>query len=1631
MAADIRIRWLLDVVDRGATKDLLKQDRAIRRGLEQTDRQWSRTARTAVGASGQQAQAAGRVATAVRGQGRAAVRASDEVRRYAASQREALTVSSRIVSQSAKVEQAYRRQGRAAIEASRMQQTAAQMQARASRGGAAAAGAAGGLASRAGGLAAAAGLGLGLAAATGQAVGFEKQMANVQARLLTTGANMRKLSDFALELGAKTQFSAGEAAAAMDELAAGGFTVREIFKVLPGTLNLAAASGTDLANAAAIQTATLRGFGLAGDQAGRVADVLAQTANRSAVNMDDLGETLKYVAPVAKATGQSFESMLAAVGLMGNVGIKGSQAGTTLRTSMVRLTNPTDKARTALGKLGIDADKLRGPKGLLPLPQILGQIVKGSQGVEKGTRNAAIATIFGREALSGMVSLIEGGPAKYAAMQRALDNSSGSAKRAADIMRNTVSGAWDNFSGSVETSIVKLTRGFMPALKDALNAAAGGVNKLSGAVPKVAGGIGAGLRGEGVQGRLLRDERGKVTGRADVSQSAQVGQKIGEVARTVGTAAAAAGRQLLDAFKPALPFFQNILLPLLTGIGKGILGSVVMAFKVLVPAIKVVATVLGALGTVAKPLKPVFAGIGTVIGFIAAGPILKLLGGVGKLGVIFRLLAVPIRATAGAFRFLGTGLLGAFRFLARINPAVIAVRLAIAKVPTAIANVVGRAAAAARAVARVIVKGFDVLRSLPGRVFSLIGKIGDRFGGIASTIASRAVKIGTGLIGGVVRGLRQAAGSIGSVISDLAKKAWDKVKGGGVPFVPGIRSGGRVTRSGVRRYQGGGIVDAMVSPGERVLYGGASWMVPGRPTAADSVYARLPVGAAVLTGDGQRRLAAGASLGSAIATQAPHFRKGGVVPGRYTSTAYGPPWGGIQGTGVTKTGVNLRGNPKIYGIAVDPSMIPLGSNVTVSPNPFGRSGSFRAFDIGGAIKGRRIDFYDWRGRKSQNKWGRRPVTVTGAGGGPARSTGGGDATARVPLTLGRSRTRAGLLGDALSQGISAGQEGLTRAEINAALAGRRGARVNPIIAAILGAQTPTTREVTVPGAGDSRSSRGGTFRFRPSGGWAGTEGIVRHAIRGWTGAASYKRGHNTGRGQSDHWTAVKNAFAADIPATGRRGDSIFRTIAGRLGISASKGSWNKFSNKPLRGFRSQLLWHAPDGSHKDHVHLGIRRMRRGGIVGFQGGGHVETPGAGRSLTVAANRLTTFAGGSFAAMDLAIGRAMETKLHALRRALVARVRMGGDKKIVQRLQSAIDLIDFELGRRIGRMLDVVAQRTQSLDLSRGYFDRAARKVGVDPASAAGIQRSIGFTQAVELPGLQANVTTLQRALKAATRTGDQTVIRDITAQLAEAHAAVDEAITSQIERRRDLIRAQAQEALDATSFGVDVAQALQGGIDAGARGLPGGADSPTALLTKAQGIRGQILPALEAQKIALEDQFRAMQSIGDTAGMRQAYVGIINAGNDIMNAMADAADLVRQAALQAAQDVVDTAAHGKTMADLGLQRLELEQRIAGTFEGGGQARADYIKQTLIPTLNAELEAFRAQAAVAAGQGDAKLAQQIAEAIAAKQNDILQATLEATEQTAENTDPRKVGGGTLGFTFGGDVLTDSIVAAGNGA
>lgn len=305
---------------------------------------------------------------------------------------------------------------------------------------------------------------------------FEQQMARVKAVTGENAAGMGRLTKEAQRLGAVTKFSAGQAAEAMYELASAGFDTNETIKALPGTLSLAASSGIALKDAAEISANALNGFRLKASESGHVADVMAEAVNRSSVEMQDLQYSMKYIGPIAATTGQSLESMTAALSLMGDAGIKGEQAGTTLRGALVRLTAPTKAVDEGLDTLGLRIEELQGPKGLKPLADIVGIVEQRTKGMDQATRNNALAQIFGTEALSGMVAVIDAGGPKLEKLTKAYERSDGAAKKSADTMNRTVKGAFESLTGSIETVEISLYQRFQEPLRKSLIEGAALVN---------------------------------------------------------------------------------------------------------------------------------------------------------------------------------------------------------------------------------------------------------------------------------------------------------------------------------------------------------------------------------------------------------------------------------------------------------------------------------------------------------------------------------------------------------------------------------------------------------------------------------------------------------------------------------------------------------------------------------------------------------------------------------------------------------------------------------------------------------------------------------------------------------------------------------------------------------------------------------------------------------------------------------------------------------------------------------------------------------------------------------------------------------------------------------------------------
>ena len=1779
--ATINIRWVLDVVDRGETAKMLKQDRAIRTGLAQTDAQYHKTAASAASASARQVQASQRAATATRQEGRAQVTASAEVQRYAAAQREALTIGSRIIAQSAEVTAGYRREGRAASASAAQVSRAARIRASAASAARRGAGAVIGAGAAVGGAvrnaASTAGVGVGLAGFAGVAVaaketiGFDKALRNVNSiaqlsekRLQAVGAALRSLAG-------KTAQAPKTLAEGMYDLVSSGFNAKQSLTIVGAAARAATAGLTTTDVSTKAVAAVLNAYHLSADKARAVSDTLFATVNRGVITFEDLASNIGTVLPFASSLGVNLGQVGAAISTMTKQGISGELSITFLKNAMVSFLKPSVGMAAALKKTGASsAEALIKQK---TFAGALKAVIATTDGSKK-----SIAKLFPNiRSLTAALALTGKNSKSAAADIKFFKNTSGQTSLALSQQSQSISYQWKKLKAEASSLAIGLGTKLVPAGLKVLGVLTSIGNKSTpagGAVSSVLGGLSAGLKGHDAPSKVTAAPRvaGHMRGPDEVqepSKVAQVAAKIGQGARTIGTAAVSAGKQLLDAFKPALPFLQNILLPLLIGIGKGVLGSVVAAFKVLVPIIKVVATVLGAVGRVAAPFKSVIEGIGTVIGFVAAGPILKFLGALGKIGIVFKILAVPVRLVTGLFGLAGKAIGKLPSVLQKLGGLLEKVGGWFGKLPGKIGSVAGGVLSAAGHLAisagkglaslpaKLAVNAYSAGRAVIDKLGSWIGKAGSvarkiasvivgairslpgKVAGLASDLVKTFADLGKKIVSAIVKGIKSAPGAVIDAIKSLVPNAAKGVVDKALGLADKVNPVKLFKRRGgvVKRYQGGGLVDAFVSPGEQVLYGASSWTVPGPRTAADSVFARLPVGAAVLTGDGQSRMSAGASIAEAIATQAPHFAAGGIVRGKVST--FGPP---TEPRGKTASGATsgARGVAIRPGATYQSGRSTLGQywRITIA----GHSGALKQTDLGpNESTGRRIDVTG-AGAKFLGIDPRHfPTDSTGTAELLGKSAKGakGSVKGRVPIILGRSRSRAGLVADALSQGVDAGAAGLTRAEIARANRGARGAELSPIIAAIAeqtGAVDKASSSLSVIKGGTAKGS-GGAARLESvasrikvpyvyGGGHSGfssnpagldCSGYLSDVLHFGGASPTLKAPAATGGlssyGQSGAGRYVTIHIRNSAPA------HTMLTIGGR-GYSSGNRATGRLSGR--NDVSAAYLSTLPTKRHP----IGLRR---GGIIGrFRTGGSI--PGAGGALSTGVSRALTFAGGSLNKLDEVIGHAAQARLDALYKAILARVRKGGDAKTVKRLQAVLSLIDFEVGRRIGALQASIEKRTTGIEHGQNVVDRTLRKQGLDTSSVAGLNVQAA-ADAQQTKARQKNVADAKRALAIAKRTGnrqqiaaaasqltqaqedlDESVTKGIedtralviatqqdvidrtsraieeahaqldrslrkagvdagsaagiaattgvddatvamrasvvdsvsaalahtadagarqqlTDQLNQARSDLDEALTVQIEDRRALIRQAAQEAVDTASFGVDSIQNALSGLDISER-LNRTAETPAGLLQKAQAIQSQLIPVLQNSLAALNKQYGALLSIQDSAGARQVLLSIQQAGNDIASALADSADLIRQAAEQAAQETVDRAAHGTSLAQLGEQRLELEQRLAGTFDAGGQSRADYINQVLIPSLNTELAALNAQLNTASKEGDATLANQIAEAIAGKQNELLQSQLDAMEEVAQNTSDRKVGG-TLGFNYGNESLSDAIIAVGNGS
>ena len=357
-------------------------------------------------------------------------------------------------------------------------------------------------------------------AAVKVAADFESQMSKVKAISGASGSEFDALQAKAREMGAKTKFSATEAGQAFEYMAMAGWKSGDMMEGIEGIMNLAAASGEDLGTTSDIVTDALTAFGLSAKDSGHFADILAAASTNANTNVSMLGESFKYVAPVAGSLGFSAEDVSVALGLMANSGIKASQAGTSLKNLLTNMSNPTDTMAAAMDALGVSLDDGHG--NMKSFNEIMGDLRKGfgelkmpaeevqqqleklddayasgemtetqynnavedlmqkAYGAEGALKAQAAAQLAGKTGMAGLLAIVNAAPEDYDKLTEAINNCDGTAQTMSDTMQDNLEGQLTILKSQLQELAISLSETIMPIVKDVITFVQGVVDKLNG-----------------------------------------------------------------------------------------------------------------------------------------------------------------------------------------------------------------------------------------------------------------------------------------------------------------------------------------------------------------------------------------------------------------------------------------------------------------------------------------------------------------------------------------------------------------------------------------------------------------------------------------------------------------------------------------------------------------------------------------------------------------------------------------------------------------------------------------------------------------------------------------------------------------------------------------------------------------------------------------------------------------------------------------------------------------------------------------------------------------------------------------------------------------------------------------------
>lgn len=575
---------------------------------------------------------------------------------------------------------------------------------------------------------------------------FEQGMANVSAISGATGAELTALSDKAKEMGTTTKFSALEAADAMSYMGMAGWNSSQMIDGIAGIMNLAAASGEELASVSDIVTDALTAFGLKASDSAQFADVLAVASSKSNTNVSLLGESFKNVAATAGAMGYSMQDTTTALGLMANAGIKGSDAGTSLRGVMTRLAKPTAEVKQAMTALGISAVNTDG--SMKPLSTLIPELQTAFSSLTDSEKGQYATMIAGKNALSGFLSIVNSSPDDFYSLSDAINNSEGAAQSMADTMNDTVSGKLTLLKSQFE--------GVKIAIFDAL-----GSSQFKGVLQSMSDGLGA--LTTSISGVTVAIGNG-------LFYAIQGIYNIGMTVFTAVKTAVENNQPAIEKLHTAFDNVKNSIINAFSGNGTALIQTLAnVIIPTLCNSLSLVLNIASGVISVASTLSPVIAGIaGTVTAYKIAVTAANVVEGIRNGLIAFS--AVMTGTQAAAFAPLTTATIAQIAATSALN-VVTGVFGAIMTFVTSPIGLVVIAIGAVIAIGVALYKHWDTVKQWAGNLWNGIKNI---FNGIKNTISN------------AWNGVKETASNVWGAVKDTVSEKLNNIKtayqehGGGI-----------------------------------------------------------------------------------------------------------------------------------------------------------------------------------------------------------------------------------------------------------------------------------------------------------------------------------------------------------------------------------------------------------------------------------------------------------------------------------------------------------------------------------------------------------------------------------------------------------------------------------------------------------------------------------------------------------------------------------------------------------------------------------------------------------------------------------------------------------------------------------